>query len=249
MRVKARKQIFENVIEFPVKNAAGEITLFSKEMAPFEHTAPGPINYHVFAADDSKITDTVTLKFQASYDKGETWVDVESNTDLKNGSSGKVSTYKANVLKAAPRVRVEATLSNASRITVDALPGVIVEMGEQEDLERTKVFADIVEFEATAASKTVTGEVIVAEGDVQEVYVVHSGNSAKMTNTTWVLQSSFDGENWWNATTSADISASNFSETAVTTKLGNYFRVVTTLGETGLEAGHGLKFNLITLYY
>lgn len=249
MRVKARKQIFENVIDFPVKSAAGEIILTSKELAPFEHTSPGVVNYHVYAADDSEITDAVTLKLQASYNKGLTWTDVETINSLANGSGDAVSVYKAEALKAAPRVRLVATLASASRLTAEALPGVTVVMEEQEDLERSKVFDSVTEFASAEANKVIDGETFTVEGDVQEVVVSHSGNSAKMTNVSWVLQSSFDGETWWNATTSANVSALNFSETSVSAKLGKYFRIVTTLGATGLEAGHGLNFNAVCLYY
>lgn len=248
MRVKARKQIFENVLEFPVKSAAGEIEMVSKEFAPFEHTTPGPINYHVYASDDSAITDTVTLKLQVSYDKGNTWVNAEEISDLANGSGDSVSVYKAGALKAAPRTRLVAVLNSSSRIAEEAMPGVTIEVEEQEDLERSEVFNNVVGFDASEANKTIDGDVFTVDGDIQEIVVSHSGNSAKMTNVTWILQSSFDTENWWNVTSSANISSSNFSETSISSKLGKYFRVVTTLGATGLQTGHNLVFNVVCFY-
>ena len=249
MRVKARKQIFNNVIDFPVKDAAGEIVLTSKEMAPFEGTSPGSLNYHVFAADDSKITDNVTLSFQVSYDGGETWVEAEEVTDLANGSGDPVSVYKADSLVSAPRARVVATFDTTSRLTADAGVGVSVEMEETEELYRAYVVTNAVTLPETLANDSVVGASFSTQGNVVDKLIVsHNADATKMTNITWKLQSSFDGENWWDATDAANISTLNFKETSVEDKLGDYFRVVVIAGATGLEEGHGLTFNAIAFY-
>lgn len=249
MRVKARKQIFKNVIDFPVKDADGAVTLVSEELAPFEATSPGALNYHLFAADDSEITNTVTVTMKVSFDGGTNWIDADDNIDdLKNGSSGAISVYNAEALKSAPRIKFVAELDDSSRITEDAKPGLVVEMEEREDLERSKIFSNIISLDETVADTTVNGETFYVGNTPEEVVVSHSGDSSKMTNIQWKLQSSFDGNSWWDVNSNDNISTSSFKETSLTAKLGKYFRVALTAGNTGLAEDHNLVFNAVCFY-
>ncbi len=250
MRVKARKQLYENVLLFPAeKDAAGTINLVSAEFNPFEHTSPGALNYQLVAADDSKITDNVVLSLEVSYDGGTTWVVVNGSiTTLDNGSGAPVSAYTADALVVAPRVRVKAELDNSSRLAAGHGCSVNLELEENSDFYRAQVVANAITLAATLADNSTNGKTVRANGMAEKVVVVHSGDSSKMTNITWKLQSSFDGEYWWDVNTPVNISALNFSETVLSTKLGGFFRVVVIAGNTGLATGHGLKFGMAVLH-
>ncbi len=94
------------------------------------------------------------------------------------------------------------------------------------------------------------GDTINVDENVQKVVVISTADASKLTDITFKLQSSNDGNDWWDASTEVDISSSNFLETEITNKLGTYFKVILIADEdTGAAiSGHGINFDLMTFY-
>jgi len=94
------------------------------------------------------------------------------------------------------------------------------------------------------------GDTINVDQVVQKVVIISTADASKLTDITFKLQSSNDGNDWWDASTEVDISSSNFLETEVSNKLGTYFRIILIADEdTGAAtSGHGINFDLMTLY-
>lgn len=203
MRIAQRKRVFLDVIPFPAtKSTAGTLTILGDEIAPFENNS-GTFNVHLIAADSSKITNTMTIKANVSYDEGETWTEVASFTDLKNGS-GKVSVLKTNVLKSAPRIRLDAVFTSAARLAEGHGCKVYVEVVQGEE-EEQRFFRNTVAIPATIETKAVTGakatlevapiapgsNVTISKGEIVETYnnidvatfpdLVNAGNLVALT--------------------------------------------------------------------
>ena len=248
MRYKQRSAFYNDVVPFPATKSAGAMTLYGDVLKPFEAN-PGPLDLHLVAEDDSQITDLMTMKLEVSYDGGENWIEVDEYSELENGSGDPVSVLKDEVLEFAPMVRVNAVFNTDGELAEGHGCSVKAFLKEDEDFQRSQVFTDVVDLPAELADTNKEGESFNV-ANAQKVIVVSSGDTDNMTNITFNLQSSFDGENWWNVGNSAkDISALSFNEEVFSSKLGTYFRVDVIAGATGLAEDHNLKFNLIALHY
>lgn len=248
MRVKQRNQFYSDAVPFPATKSASAVTIYGDELNPFGEN-PGALDLQLVAGDTSKITDNMTVGLEVSYDEGDSWVEVNEYSDLANGT-GSTSVLKNDVLEFAPMVRLSGVFDGSAELAADHGCSVKAMFKENENFYKSKIFtgSDVITVPETSASETTNGETLSVE-NAQKVYVVSSGVTAKMTNVTFNLQSSFDGESWWDVGSSAkDISALSFNEEEFSDKLGTYFRVELITGATGLEEDHGLSFNVIALY-
>lgn len=259
MITRRRRKLYTDVIPFPATKTAGAATISSDELYPFEGGAPGSIDLHLVAADDSNITDNLSVDLKASYDGGTSWLDVASYTDLANGAGASISALKSAALVYAPRVRVDGVFDGTGALAADHGAAVHVNLFEDEDFYRHEVDADVFSISTLAAGDTVVSDAVevnnsVAEPIEQVVVVSYVGDKSTVTdNITWKLQSSFDGVYWWDVTTDqTDIATgtgTSFTEVTSSDDLGDYFRISVTADGTGaIAADNGIQFNLISLF-
>jgi len=250
--------IHSDVITFPATKSAAAATITGDAKYDYESYAFGKSEVLVRATDDSKITDTLTIKLYISYDGGTTWLNIADYSDLANGSGDPVEAIKTPA-SYVPRLRLDAVFDGTGALAAGHGCGVDVRLEEDNAYIPRKIFADVGGLGATLANSTTvngTSCYIPSTIDVLKKVVVASycADASKVTdNVTWKVQSSYDATNWFDAsaaqTNIANGSGVIFGELAVETKLGKYVRVVTTSDGTGaLASGHGVQFNVIGYY-
>ena len=252
-----RIKFYTSAVAFPATKTAGVLTITGTSLYDFESYAYGSVELVLRALDKSKITDTLTAKISVSYDGGTTWIVTGAYTELANGS-GAVSVYKAPILY-APRVRVDAIFDATGALASGHGCGVDAKVSEANPFYRHNIFTNVVTVPATktAGALTYTGATKYIANTIDPlrklVAVASATDLSKITNGfTWKVQSSFDGTNWFDATTAQSGLAAGtgtyFTEVEVTTKLGKYARILLISDGTGaLASGHGIAFQLIAL--
>ena len=141
MRVKQRRALFTDIVPFPASKSAGELTILGDELKLFNASNPGSARVQLVADDKSKITNTLSMNLQVSYDEGESWVTAGTYSELANGS-GKVSVLKED-LEFAPEIRVNANFTSSGALAEGHGCKVHAELQEG-DFQKYKVEQDIV---------------------------------------------------------------------------------------------------------
>jgi hypothetical protein len=259
MITRPRRKLYTDVIPFPDTKSAGEATIQSDELYPFEGSAPGELNLQLTADDDSNITDTLTVDLNVSYDGGDSWLDVASYSDLANGTGDPISAFKSEALSYAPRVRLDGVFDGSGALASGHGIEVNADFHEGANLYRHEVDADVISVSTLGNSSSETGSAVQVNNSLYDsvskiLVVVYVGDTSKITdNVTWDLESSYDGSHWWTVLADqsdiANGTGSSFAETSATDDLGDYFRIVVSTDGTGeIAADHGIQFNLISLF-
>lgn len=252
----SRTEVYENVITFPATKGAGVATITGDVKYPFEQTAFGPIDILLRADLADKITDTLTINLYVSYDEGTTWLLAASYSDLANGGAVPISVIKADAIRVAPRVRLDAIFDGTGALAADHGCGVDLKISETEGVIRREIFTRNAIDQLSNLTNYTSAMYIANTYNILKSLVVSSycADKSKVTdNVTWKVQSSYDGTNWFDATTAqTDILngvGTSFTEVPVTTKLGKYIRIAVITDGTGvLAADHGVQFNVVALY-
>ena len=255
-----RRKLYTDVIPFPAAKTAGATTISSDELYPFEGSAPGEIDLQLTADDDSKITDTLSVDLKVSYDAGTSWLSAVTYSDLEHGSGDPISAFKNGALAYAPRVRLDGVFDGTGALADGHGIAVHANLLEGSELYRHEVDADVLTIDTLAASDSVTSDVVQVDNSIAEpihkvIVISYVGDASTVTdNITWVLQSSFDGNDWWDVSSTAETniangSGSTFTEVEETDGLGDYFRIVATADSTGaIATDNGIQFNVVTLF-
>lgn len=255
-----RRKLYTDVIPFPAAKTAGATTISSDELYPFEGSAPGEIDLQLTADDDSKITDTLSVDLKVSYDAGTSWLSAVTYSDLEHGNGDPISAFKNGALAYAPRVRLDGVFDETG--VLDDGHGIAVHANllEGSELYRHEVDADVLTIDTLASSDSVTSDVVQVDNSIAEpihkvIVISYVGDASTVTDDiTWVLQSSFDGNDWWDVSSVAETnivngSGSTFTEVEETDGLGDYFRIVATADSDGaIATDNGIQFNVVTLF-
>jgi hypothetical protein len=259
-----RSKLYTDVVPFPLSKATGAVTLSSDEMYPFENSFFADLDLHLVAADDADITDDLTVNVKVSYDGGSTWLVAQEYSDLANGGGDAISVFKDEALSFAPRVKVEGEFDVSGALVAGHGCAIHANFLEDSHSYRHEIATDIFDFARISndASKT-SDTVYVSDSSVDTIekvlvvsYVEDTSKIIDGTGTgiTWVLQSSYDGSNWWNVSSAAEDNivngtGSSFTEVEEADSLGQYFRVVlTAAADAEIEADHGIVFNMILFF-
>lgn len=259
MITRPRRKLYQDVIPFPDTKSAGEATISSDELYPFEGSAPGELDLQLVAADDSQITDTLTVDLNVSYDGGSNWLAAASYSDLANGGGSAISALKSGALAYAPRVRLDGVFDGSGALGSGHGAAVHADFKEGADLYRHEVDADVISISTLGTGSSETGSAVQVNNSVYDsvskvIVVVYVGDTSTITdNVTWDLESSYDGTYWWSVLADqsdiANGTGSSFAEVSATDDLGDYFRIiVNTDGSGEIAADHGIQFNLISLF-
>jgi len=238
-----RRTLMTDVVPVPAEATTSSAVISSDELRPFETTAFGKATLFI-KGDNSKMSVADPLvKTYASYDEGETWVLADTQT-VDNAT---FTFTTAEVLDLAPRVRVDVDLNGAT-LAEDHGLSVDVLFEERADNGEATLYADVVDVDATVgADETVTGDTLSVGEYTDEVFAVVTSDSSKLTDTDLLLQSSWDGTNWWDLGTATDISDADFVEfSEADTVIGTYVRanVVTAASTGAIAEDHGITVNL-----
>jgi hypothetical protein len=253
--VGARSKIYDSVVAAPATKAAAAATITGTVLYPFEPSGWGGASVVCHTDDDSKITDTLTVKMYVSFDEGTTWLHVANDATMANGSAGAVTTRTW--LPLAPRVRVDLVFDGSAELAADH--GVTVDVEFQESLPEAArtLFTNAVtmgDSEGTEVGFTKTGDTMLFNSPSKATVYVTGADASLIgdTITSIVLQSSLDTVNWWSQSTLGTIALANgtgpisLSEEE-TTSLSKYGRIIVT-GDSaaGYYTGHGIQFHVLT---
>jgi len=249
MLVRPRKLTYMDVIPFPASKSAGALTINSDVMYDFTSN-PGAVSAQLVASDTSKITDSLAVNLQVSYD-GLKYYTVAEYSDLANGT-GALSVLKESAVSFAPYIKLQGVFDSSGALAADHGCQVNVEIKEDENFYHFDIANDLATpFISLADSAEIFGDTVdFSDKTIYKVIGVVSGDSSKYTLVSIMLQSSYNGLTWWDVLDSAvDISDLNFKEVSATTKLGNYFRLKGITGETtgAIAEGHGTEVKIIGL--
>lgn len=236
-----RRTFIENVIEVPAEATTSSAVILSEDIKPFEESSFGAA--YVFVKLDTSKTSVADPKIGTwvSYDEGESIV-----------QTGEATLDQAftvlTVANLAPRVKFSldlngATLEEGHGIQVDVL------LVETDDNFRRTLFADVtpVDEEGVSADETVEGDPFRLPENTRALNAVILSDNDQLEGVTAVIQSSWDGVNWWDiGTTPADVDADFVEYYEESTLFGNYARVNLVVGDggsDGIDEYHGIVVN------
>ena len=232
--IPARRAYYDDVVAFPEGDNL-TATVRSDEVKSFETTAYGPVTVFLQGGGD-----TPNAHFMVSFDEGESWYEA----DEENFSDG-FQTFE-DVVKLAPRFRVDVDLNGQNISDADDWKvSVLTEELNPTVGRRTKTE----EVGALASDESTYFVMDLGEATPQEFHAVVTNDNSEVTDATILLETSFDGENWWNlsdGTTDVDADVVTISNDD-TNLFGKYVRVtVAAAADTGSvgEDAH-LKVNAV----
>jgi len=112
--VGSRVITYSDIISFPTTKPVSGITYSSVELYPFEKGSWDKAVIHMSWSDASKITNTLTVKPYASWDGGDSFIQIGSYSEFLNGSDSG-DTY--HVLPFCPRLRIDVVGDATSVLT------------------------------------------------------------------------------------------------------------------------------------
>ncbi len=178
MITKPRKKHFFDIVPFPASKSAGASTIVGDRIAPFEYN-PGILDFQLIAADKSKITNTLAVNLEISYDGGETWTKVGSYSELANGS-GQASTLKNSVVSFAPMVRFDAEFNASGALASGHGCKVYARISEGTDFLSFQVFQDALDMPDTIATAQI--DAVEASVEFELPAGLASGDSLTISN-------------------------------------------------------------------
>lgn len=222
-----RRVFMEDVVAVPATATTSSAIIYSDVFKPFEESIFGKLTVFV-NADDSKISvASPNLEVMVSYDEGETWV-LADEVEIDNAS---FSFTVEEVADYVPRAKLAldlngATLAEDHGIKVDVL------FEEAEENYRRTVFNDVLTVPAEVANP-VNNEVLEGKPLPLPAYpvsaiAVFTADDTKLTaDLNARMQSSWDGENWWNLGTAVtEVAGEDYKEISIADGdlLGRYLR-------------------------
>jgi hypothetical protein len=253
-----RSKVYADPIETPTAITDGyDVT--SSEYYPFENSAFGAAKLHSYAADLSKITDTLTATLSVSFDEGTTWEPAVSVSELANGA-GAVSVFDS--ISYAPRVKLNFAESGSGAAAEGHGIGFNLQMDENFVMGgKFKLENTATTLYFTATNGPAYSDVLSVTHVPEKVGVIATADDlSEVTDGTgglaYVLESSMDGTNYWTVTSAAKTDIANgsgtlYTEFTETSDLGLYFRVrlydTNVADDAALTEAAGVKFYLVSM--
>lgn len=238
-----RKIFMEDVIAVPAEATTSSAVISSDVLKPFEESSFGQATLFIKGDNTKMSIADAFVSAMVSYDEGETWVEAATVTVAE---AAFVFTVQS-VAGLVPRLKLSLDLSGMTLAEDHGLQ-VDVLFEERADNGSVTLYPDAVDVPTTVADDVTTAGSTLSVGEyTDEVFVVVTSDSSKLTDTTLLLQSSWDGMNWWDLGTATDISAADFVEfSEANDVVGTYVRanVITALTTGAITADHGIAVNL-----
>jgi predicted component of type VI protein secretion system len=236
-----RKAFIEDVIEVPATATTSSTVILSEDIKPFEESSFGAA--YVFVKLDTSKTSVSDPKLGTwvSYDEGETIVQT-GETTLNQGFT------VIPVANLAPRVKFSLDLNGSTLAEGHGIQVDVLLMETNDNFTRT-LFGDITDVpeEGVSADETIAGDPIALPHNTRALNAVIVSDNEQLTGVTAVIQSSWDGVNWWNIGTTPASVDSDFVEVYEESNLfGNYARVnlvVADGGSDGIDEYHEIVVN------
>jgi len=231
-----RKALYPAVVTFPASKTIGAVTLTGDVIGTYENDTFGPTKIMLAEADASKVGVSVVATTYGSWDGGTTFLAIDEDKTLVNGTGAKNAMVAVGSL--IPRVRVDAAIST---LTLAHGLAIDVAIDEASNGARKEVTAATTISEAISGVSTFYTEALSlatpALLDYAGMAIIVEDSSDITVGTTigYKMQSSMDGVYWWNMASDVtdglvvtDTDAPVYIEVAYETGLGKYVRLALT---------------------
>ena len=250
LRYSPRRRFFEDVIPVPAEATESTAVISSDELYPFEQTAFGEATVFV-KGDNSKMSEAnASLTAKVSFDEGETWIDAETVTIDNSSFSFTVEKVEDYV----PRLKLELDMNGMS-LDEDHGLSVDVLFQEAEDNYRGHFERDVLEVpsevENPDSDEVLEGKAVEMPTFPSKAMAIFTADASKLTaDLNARLQSSFDGENWWDLGSEAtQVAGSDYEliESGDSDIIGKYVRFNLTVDSTAgvIAEDHEINVDLI----